>query len=136
MIKIVTAPISAEQVINEVKTGSSGCVVSYVGVIRDYSRNKPVRSVEYEDADGRAVDKLREIAEAMEQKWPLNGVAIYHRIGLLNVGEVNLVVAIAAAHREEGFAACQYAINQFKEKLPTRKTETYQDGSVRVDDKS
>ena len=130
MVKIVTAPISPEQVIDEVRTGSSGCVVSYVGVIRDYSRNKPVRSVEYEDANGRAVDKLREIAEAMERKWLLNGVAIYHRIGMLNVGEINLVVAVAAAHREEGFAACQYAINQFKEKLPTRKTETYQDGSV------
>ena len=45
------------------------------------------------------------------------------------VGEVNLVVAVASAHRREGFAACQYIIDQFKQKLPTQKRETYQDGN-------
>jgi molybdopterin synthase catalytic subunit len=46
------------------------------------------------------------------------------------VGDINLVVAVASAHRVEGFAACQRAIDLFKEKLPTSKRETYQDGSV------
>ena len=60
----------------------------------------------------------------------MNGVAICHRIGKLNVGDINLVVAIAAGHRKEGFAASQFAIDRFKESLPTVKRETYQDGSV------
>ena len=133
MIEITEKPISPELVVSKVKTVSSGCVVTYIGLIRNYSRSKPVLSVEYEDVGGKAEKRLQEIAGEIEQKWPLNDVAICHRIGKLKVGDINLVVAIAAAHREEGFAACQYAIDQFKQKLPTRKKETYQDGSVWVE---
>jgi molybdopterin synthase catalytic subunit len=134
MIKITDKPISPELVVNKVKTDSSGCVVTYVGLIREHSRGKPVQSVEYEDAGGKAEDRLREIASEIEQRWPVNNVAIYHRVGKLEVGEVNLVVAIASTHRQEGFAACQYAIDQFKQKLPTQKRETYQDGSSRTEE--
>lgn len=130
MICITDQPISPELVVSEVKTDSSGCVVTYVGLIRDYSRGKPVLSVEYEDTEGKAEDRLREIASEIKQKWPVSNIAIYHRVGKLKVGDVNLVVAIASAHRREGFAACQYAINQFKRELPTKKRETYKDGSI------
>ena len=130
MIRITDKPLSPEQVIDAVKTPSSGCVVTYVGLIREQSRDKSVLSVEYEDVDGQAEDRLREIAEVIKQKWPVSNVAIYHRVGRLEVGDVNLVVAIAAAHRGEGFTASQFAIDRFKETLPTRKKETYQDGSI------
>ena len=130
MIEITEKPIFPELVVGKVKTDNSGCMVTYIGLIRDYSRDKPVLSVEYEDVGGKAEKRLQEIASEIEQKWPINNVAICHRIGKLKVGDINLVVAIAAAHREAGFAACQYAIDQFKQKLPTRKKETYQDGSV------
>ena len=130
MIQITDKPISPELVVNSVKTAGSGCVVTYVGLIREQSRGKSVLSVEYEDADGKAEDRLREIADEIKRRWPVNNVAIYHRIGRLEVGDINLVVAVAAAHREEGFAAGQYAIDQFKQKLPTRKRETYLDGSI------
>ena len=130
MIKITHQPILPELIINEVKTEGSGCVATYIGLIRDVSRGKRVLSVEYEDAGGKAMGRLREIASQIKQKWPVNNVAIYHRVGKLKVGDINLVVAVASAHRQEGFAACQYAIDQFKQALPTRKKETYQDGSV------
>ncbi len=68
--------------------------------------------------------------EEARQRWQVENIAISHRVGKLKVGEINLVVAVASAHRSEGFAACQYVIDQFKERLPTRKTETYQDGSI------
>jgi len=133
MIEITEEPISLELVVNKVKTDSSGCVVTYIGLIRGYSRGKPVLSVEYEDVEGRAGKRLQEIAGEIKQKWQLDSIAIYHRIGKLKVGDINLVVAIASAHRGEGFAACQYAIDRFKQKLPTRKKETYQDGSISVE---
>ncbi|MCD6453395.1 MAG: molybdenum cofactor biosynthesis protein MoaE [Dehalococcoidales bacterium] len=133
MIEITQQPISPEAVINRVKTASSGCVITYVGLIRQYSRGKPVVSVEYSDPNGEALNHLQEIANQTKQKWLLENITICHRIGRLGVGEINLVIAIASVHRKEGFAACQYAINQFKEKLPTLKRETYQDGSVRVE---
>ncbi len=133
MIEITEKPVSPEIVVGKVKTDSSGCVVTYIGLIRNYCRGKSVLSVEYENVGGKAEKRLQEIAGEIKQKWQISNVAIYHRIGQLKVGDINLVVAIAAAHREEGFAACQYAIDQFKQQLPTRKKETYQDGSAWVE---
>jgi molybdopterin synthase catalytic subunit len=133
MIEITRKPISPETVINQVKTESSGCVATYVGLIRHLSQGKQVLSVEYEDPKGTAKDRLGEIASEIRQKWPVNNVAICHRIGKLEVGDINVVFAIAAAHREDGFAACQYAVDRFKEIMPTRKKETYTDGSFRVE---
>jgi molybdopterin synthase catalytic subunit len=130
LIQITDKPISPEKIINQVRTPDSGCVVAYIGLIRDNSRGKPVLEVEYEDTSGRAADSLRDIAVEIKQKWPINKVAIGHRTGRLKVGEINFMVAIAAGHREEGYAASQYAVDRFKEKLPTAKREAYTDGSV------
>ena len=104
MIKITDKPISPETVVDKAKTSGSGCVVTYVGLIRDNSRGKSVLSVEYRDTDGQAEARLGEIAAEIEQKWPVNAVAIYHRVGKLNVGDINLVVAVAAA-----FFVCRLA---------------------------
>ncbi|MFC1592694.1 molybdenum cofactor biosynthesis protein MoaE [Candidatus Omnitrophota bacterium] len=130
MVEITKIPISPEILINKVKTNSSGCVLAYVGVIRDYSRGKRVLSVEYEDPEGVAQNRLQEIVDEVRQNWPLENITICHRIGKLNVGDINIVIAIASAHRQESFAACQHAIDCFKQKLPTKKKETYQDGSI------
>ena len=133
MIEITDKPISSELVVNKVKTDSSGCVVAYIGLIREYSRGKQVLSVEYKDPKGTAENRLREITSQVRQQWQLDNIAIFHRIGKLKVGDINLVIAVASAHRQEGLAACQYAIDRFKQIMPTHKTETYQDGSIWVD---
>jgi len=133
MIEVTKRPILPEPVITKVKTNSSGCVATYVGLIRDYSHDKPVLSVEYKDTKHRAKNILQQVASEIRQKWPVNDIAICHRIGKLRVGDINFLVAVAAAHREEGFAACQYAVDRFKELMPTRKTETYIDGNTSVE---
>jgi len=130
LVQISNQPISPDTVVNLARTTGSGCVVTYVGLIREESRGKSVLSVEYTDSDGKAQDRLRDIADEITRKFAVNNVAIYHRVGKLNVGDINLVVAIATAHRGEGFAASQAAIDLFKERLPTAKKETYLDGSI------
>ena len=133
MIEITQKPIHPEILIDKVKTDSSGCVATYIGLIREHSRGKQVVSVEYNDTEGKAEDQLLRIANETSQKWQVNNIAIYHRTGKLKVGDVNLVIVVAAAHRSEGFAACQYIIDRFKQAIPTRKRETYQDGSIWVE---
>ena len=130
MIEITTKAISPEQVINRAKTNGSGCVATYIGLIRDNSHGKKVISVEYQDKDGKAIEGLRKIVDEAKQKWQVENIAFTHRIGKLKVGDINLVVVVAAGHRGEGFAACHYIINRFKESLPTQKIETYEDGST------
>jgi molybdopterin synthase catalytic subunit len=130
MIQITDKPISPEKVVEAAKTTDSGCVVTYVGLIRDNSNGKDVLSVEYTDTDGQAEAGLREIADEIKQRWPVKEVSISHRVGRLEVGDINLVIAIAAGHRKEGLEAVAFAVDKFKEKLPTAKKETYKDGSV------
>ncbi len=131
MIEITDKPIAPERVIMRAKTSGSGCVVTYVGVIRDTSGGKAVASVEYQDRDGKAAERLQILAVETRKRWRLENVAFTHRVGKLKVGDINLVIAIAAGHRQEGFAACQYIIDRFKESMPTYKIETYTDGTVK-----
>ncbi len=131
LIRITDKPLSPEAIVKKVKTPDSGCVVTYVGLIRDNYEGKPVASVEYTDT-GTAAAGLRKIAAEIKKEFTVNEVAIHHRVGKLAVGDINLVVAVAAAHRSEGFAACQFAIDRFKERLPTAKREIYSDGTVRT----
>ena len=133
MIEITDKPISPELVVNRVKTDRSGCVLAYVGLIRGHSRGKSVLSVEYRDDKGMAEGRLQKIASEVKGRWSLESIAISHRTGTLKVGDVNLVIAVASAHRQEAFAACQYAIDRFKEIMPAHKTETYQDGSTWIE---
>ena len=117
-------PISPEQVVRRLKTDNSGCVVTYIGLIRNESHGKAVISVEYRDESGKAREKLADIAREITNKFTVNKVGLFHRTGVLQVGEINFVAAIAAGHRQEGFVACQYAVDRFKELLPTNKIET------------
>ena len=126
-VKINDQPIRPEEIISKAKCETSGCVVTYVGLIRNNSHGKPVLSVEYKDSDGKAEDRLRKLAADINQKFPVNDLAMCHRVGKLNVGDINLVFAFACGHRQEGFAACSYAIDQFKSTLPTSKKETYRE---------
>jgi molybdopterin synthase catalytic subunit len=127
--RIVNEPLSPDAVVNLVRTRDSGCVATYVGLIRDNSHDKPVRTVEYQDPDGAAETGLKSIIEEAMKRWPINAMAIYHRIGILNVNDINLVVAVGAGHRGEGLAAVAFAVDEFKAKLPTAKKETYADGT-------
>ena len=58
--------------------------------------------------------KLRDIADEIHARWQLKDIAISRRIGKLAVGDIALVVAISALHREEAFEACQYAVDVIK----------------------
>ncbi len=130
MIEITSNPIDPDVVINATRSGCAGCVATYVGLIRNNSHGKLVASVEYSNRDGKAVDGLKRIADSAGELWELENVSIVHRVALLKTGDINLVVGVAAAHRKEGFAACSYIVDRFKENLPTHKVETYTNGST------
>jgi len=100
-----------------------------VGLIRDTNRQKAVEYVEYSGSGPEPVKVLQSIVDDACRKWPLNAMALVHRTGRLQVGDINLVIAVAAAHRGEAFAACSFAVDEFKARRPTDKTEKYRDGS-------
>jgi molybdopterin synthase catalytic subunit len=79
-----------------------------------------------------AYKKLAEIVDEVRARWQFLDIAISHRVGRLEVGEVALAIAVASPHRKEAFAACQHAVDRVKEIVPIWKKENREDGSVWV----
>jgi molybdopterin synthase catalytic subunit len=75
---------------------------------------------------------MERIGGEISKRWAIDRIAIIHRTGLLNVGEVSVVIAMTSAHRGDAFAACQYAIERLKDIVPIWKKEFYADGAVWV----
>jgi MoaE-MoaD fusion protein len=84
----------------------------------------------YEAYAEMAVSVLEGIAQEVEDRFGVRRLAILHRVGEVAVGETSVVIVAAAAHREEAFAACRYAIEELKARAPIWKAERFADGSV------
>ncbi|MBM4463131.1 MAG: molybdenum cofactor biosynthesis protein MoaE [Chloroflexi bacterium] len=131
LIEITQTPILPEIAINKVRKDTYGCIVAFVGMVRDLSHGKRVLFLEYEtSAEELARTELQRIADEIRAKWQVGHVVIHHRLGKLKVGEITSVFAIAAPHRREAFEACQYAIDRFKEAVPMWEREITEDAEA------
>ena len=132
MIEIVNEPLDAEAITAKVKNDSNGAVVTFLGATRDFTGARKVLHLEYEAYRPMADEKLAEVASDLRERWSIEDVAIVHRIGRLEIGEVSLVVAVASPHRKEAFAACQYSVDRIKQIVPIWKKEFFEGGEVWV----
>lgn len=87
-----------------------------------------MRYIDYEAFTDIARKRLQQIADEIREKWHLRDVGIWHRVGRVNAGEAAVAIVVAAEHRKEAFAACEYAIDRIKEIVPIWKKEVYSDG--------
>ena|SRR5688572_10900026 len=112
----------------------AGGFVTFVGTVRDASRGRAIRHLEYEAYPGMAESEMEKIADAAAAQWPGARVAMAHRTGRLAIGDVAVVIAAAAPHRAEAFAACRYAIDTLKQQVPIWKKEVAVDGEYWVEE--
>ena len=120
---LVTDRIDVGALAEGVRSDASGAVATFSGVVRNHHRGEAVDRLEYEAYGPMAEEQMRRIAEELRARWPLEGVAIVHRLGTLEVGEVSVAVAVASAHRRDALEACAFAIDRLKESLPVWKKE-------------
>ena len=133
MYRVTTEPLSADALASAVTVPEAGAVSVFLGVVRDNTAGRPVVALEYEANVPMAEAKLKEIGEAVHQRWPgVQQVAMLHRIGRLAIGEASVAIAVSAAHRREAILACHYAIDRLKETVPIWKREIFEDGAVWV----
>jgi molybdopterin synthase catalytic subunit len=131
--RVTTEPLSADSLASDVIVPEAGAVSVFLGVVRDNTAGRPVVALEYEANVPMAEAKLKEIGEAVHQRWPgVKQVAMLHRIGRLAIGEASVAIAVSAAHRREAILACHYAIDRLKETVPIWKREIFEDGAVWV----
>jgi molybdopterin synthase catalytic subunit len=127
-------PLEPEAVAARVAGPDAGGIVQFVGAVRDHSRGKAIRHLEYEAYPEMAVQEMERICDEAARRWPGTRVAIAHRVGHLAIGDLAVVIVAAAAHRAEAFEACRFAIDALKQSVPIWKKEVATDGASWVDD--
>ncbi|TGE16112.1 molybdenum cofactor biosynthesis protein MoaE [Hymenobacter elongatus] len=132
-IELTDQPIDVAAVLASVQDDGAGAVNTFIGTVRNQSTGRRVVRLDYEAYDSMALKQMRRVAEQAQEKWPmLRQIAVTHRKGRLEIGDVAVVVAVSTPHRADSFAACQYIIDTIKEVVPIWKKEEYEDGSVWV----
>ena len=133
MYKITEDEISVDALYKTVLKDSHGAVVTFAGVVRDHSGDKRTNYLEYEAYTNMAEKKMAEIGDEIQRQWGIADVAIIHRVGRLEIGEISVLIAIASPHRAEALAACKYAIDRLKEIVPIWKKEVGENGDYLVE---
>jgi molybdopterin synthase catalytic subunit len=129
MIEVTHEPLDPEAVTRKVVKDTNGAVVTFLGTTRDNFEGKRVITLEYEAFEEMAVKKLEEIRQGLMAEFQIEDIAIAHRIGRVDIGQISLVVAVASPHRKEAFLACHEAVDRLKATVPIWKKEIYEDGS-------
>ena len=132
MITITNDALCPEAITDSVKRDGNGAVVTFLGSTRDSTAEREVLYLEYEAYRPMADNQLARVAAEIRERWGVPDVAIAHRLGRLEIGDISLVVAIASPHRKEAFEACAYAIDRIKQIVPIWKKEFFVGGEVWV----
>ncbi len=127
LLALRDTPVDPAEVLAAVGDPAAGGVVSFTGLVRSSDGGRAVTALEYV-AHPEAEAALRRVAEAISADLPVRALAAIHRVGLLEVGDVAVVVAAAAAHRGEAFEAARRLIDDLKATVPIWKRQVFADG--------
>jgi molybdopterin synthase catalytic subunit len=130
-ISVTEASLPLDRIARWVSDPTCGAVVTFAGTVRDHSPDRPgVTALEYEVFPEYAVSRIKAVAAAARERWPMiERLAILHRVGRLVVGDVSVVVALSTPHRGEAFAAAEFCIDTLKATVPVWKLETWAGGT-------
>ncbi len=128
LVDIRSTALSVDEVLAAVDDPAAGGVVSFTGVVRSSDGGRPVVSLEY-SAHPSALELMTSVVGAVGAELPVVALAAVHRVGLLETGDVAVVVAASAAHRDQAFAAARRLIDDIKTSVPIWKHQLFADGS-------
>jgi len=133
LIKITRDPLDRDAIIAAVAAPEAGGIVTFEGVVRNHARGKQIRYLEYEAYPEMAEEQFARIAADVRQRWASARIAIWHRVGHLEIGEASVIIVVATPHRAQAFEACRYAIDTLKTTVPIWKKEVAEDGEEWVE---
>jgi molybdopterin synthase catalytic subunit len=129
-IEVSPAVIDPASVLAGLSHRRSGAVCLFLGTVRDHAPGREgVTHLEYEAYEEMVERRMGEVVAEARRRWPLLGVAVVHRLGTLDVGEVSVCVAVSAPHRDEAFAAARFLIDEVKARAPIWKKEHWLGGA-------
>jgi len=130
MVFLTREAIDYSTITQAVRDPHHGAVVLFLGTVRDLTGEEQTLRLEYEAYEPMAEKKLREIVYRTQQQWPGAKVAVAHRLGVLDVAEISVAVAVSTPHRAEAFAACRFIIEEIKAYVPIWKKEIRPEGNT------
>lgn len=131
-IEIHTEPLNVQSCIDWVMSPDSGGIDVFIGTVRNATKGRVVLKLEFEAYKPMAIKEMQKVSQQTLERWPVQKVLIHHRIGTLQIGEVPVIIAVSAAHRDAAFEACRYIIDTLKQTVPIWKKEFFEDGEVWV----
>ncbi len=132
MVEITDKPIKIDKVIKSVTSENAGAIDVFIGTVRNKTKGKAVVKLDFEAYEPMAIAEMQKIVNTAKKKWSIEKIAVVHRVGLLEIGDVPVVIAVSTPHRKDSFDACQFVIDTLKETVPIWKKEIFEDGEVWV----
>jgi molybdopterin synthase catalytic subunit len=130
MIEMTRDPIDYAALTESVRSKKSGAVVLFLGTVRETTAGRQSLALEYESYAEMAQVKLAELEAAARTRWPVDELAVAHRVGRLELGEISVAVAVSCPHRADAFEAGRFLIDELKLTVPIWKKEQYADGTT------
>lgn len=134
MVVITSQPLDPAPLSEFVRTDRDGAVVTFLGMTRDHNDGRRVDHLEYEAYQPMAGEKIAEIIAEMKAKWEIGRVAVAHRTGRVDIGEMSMALAVGAPHRRPAFEAALYFVDRLKEVVPIWKKEFFEGGEMWIGD--
>ena len=129
-LEVSYAPLDVAKDYAFVANPAAGAIDMFVGTVRNSFNGRGVFRMEYHGYPDMAEKILEEIAGEAVRRWSLRRISIRHRLGLLELGEASVVIAVSSEHRAEAFEACRFVIEEIKRDLPVWKKEFFADGDI------
>ena len=131
-IKITSEKLRLEECYEFVTDDSCGGIVAFVGTVRNSTQSKEVTQLDFSTYKPMAIKEMQQIAEIAIKKFAIKKIAIHHTEGMLQIGDIPVIITVGAPHRKAAFEACEFAIDTLKETVPIWKKEHFSDGEVWV----
>lgn len=130
MIRLTREPIDYHALTEQVRRADCGAVALFLGTVREVTEGRVTTALDYEAYPGMAEKKLGQIEAETRERWPIGDIALIHRLGHLDLGDISVAVAVSCPHRAAAFEACRYAIDRLKQIVPIWKKENWADGTT------
>ena len=128
LVDLRDSPLSVDEVLAALDDPASGGLTLFVGRVRDHDHDKGVTGLDY-SAHPSALESLRKVCDRVAATHDIHALAAVHRVGRLEVGDLAVIVAAAAAHRGQAFDAARDLIDTLKAEVPVWKHQAFTDGT-------
>lgn len=125
--------IDTKAIVKRLLRGEDGAFVDFEGVVRNNTKGRVTRFLDYECYEKMAVKMMAQIGREIHAAHPIGRIALVHRLGRMEIGETSVVVVVTSPHRKPAFDAALEGINRLKKLVPIWKKEYFADGEVWVE---